>query len=509
MTRVDELPSEVLLNVCRQLREGSSEDVGDKDQASIQINAQTTATSYRQLALTNRSLCPPARESLFKSIVLGYPPPSPNPFHTTHNGVSNLAFHSVTRIMSMSAANTPLSPIDFLLRTLLENQEYGTKIEDMTLFLPNLFTAHCDNYYLFQEEPRSSRAQALSTMLGEVARYITTFDLLPSEEYTWISALQNDYPYSLVGVLLSLAPNLKRLSIFILPESERRKPFTIAYPNGRPISYLVKFFGCSPTTISTNIAATRALQNLHWLKFDGCSLGIDMHGLQYCPKLTHLALVPRARERVDFPRDWNPPTCDTEFLATQKRSLANITYLRINFSSLGTQAHTWADPWSPPQVQFLSLFPKLAHLDANATITYKKIFAANPHLYDNLETLRLDSPNLRLINPILVLPAFTFVSKLTVPHIAVHTPRSRMFVELPPSIQYLRLLDARDDAFKYLERVLQDRLVGEYEDLRKFEVVFRKSIPKSRVNAMKNRTVRRDVSFWTAVVASGIEVSVE
>jgi hypothetical protein len=243
MPRLDKLPDELLVQIASHLRPDDEHTNwgGNPEAKALFKKVQASKVNYLSLALTNKALCPSTQESLLKSVVLGFkvyikPEHDRTLLEATEQlmmtysqgyGMSRQLASPLSlpeKYQPIQVDNVPLPPMVLLLRTLLENKEYGKKIQDLTLMLPRKDTGAEEIRRLFQEVPESPKTQALSAILDQATQYITTLGLTPAHENAWISALRTDYPFSLVGLILTLAPNLQHLTILILPSQVLRAP---------------------------------------------------------------------------------------------------------------------------------------------------------------------------------------------------------------------------------------------------------------------------------------------
>jgi hypothetical protein len=180
---------------------------------------------------------------------------------------------------------------------------------------------------------------------------------------------------------------------------------------------------------------------------------------------------------------------DVEFLVKLHESYAHITHLRFDGHNMPTYSaeNPRANKFALTIPRFLSMFPKLEHLDACLPLRYSKAFTANPNLYYNLKTLVMSSQpkvNTNSNDMSTFLGKFVSVTKLKVLHDALHkdTRRCKDFAILPPSIKHLIIVNARQDVMKYVDHVLQlQKTAGEYGDLERIQIVWAAPLTTGRV----------------------------
>ncbi|KAJ4290551.1 hypothetical protein N0V90_010768 [Kalmusia sp. IMI 367209] len=312
-----------------------------------------------------------------------------------------------------------LTPLVTFARTLLERPRFGLKIRRLTIVLPNRGAAKREVDALLT----TFRAE-ISLILKKAIDYIASLDIPARFRQTWTKSLQTKFPYSLVGVILALVPNLKHLALITTPGLASDKRFDFFYD----------FFGlCARYSSHGQYLASAkhigALKSLKFINVEGAA-PFFLSSLDMFPNITTLYLLPILMQ------------------------LQVLGWMRIRSDPI--------DYYGP----LLASMPNLIHLDLQ-NIRYA--------VYVNLEDLIRHIPNPSLMKtmelsdgllrqPLQCLAAFSALEKLTIPapylilRHAYTDRRPQLFPPLPPSLKQVAITRAEPDICHCIQTMIQEKL---------------------------------------------------
>ncbi|KAJ4355571.1 uncharacterized protein N0V89_003591 [Didymosphaeria variabile] len=457
-TRLDTLPTEIIRNVLSFLKEDTPaiyDEEAETNESVFQDWFRWDSKNYRSAALVNKGLGVWSQELLVESAMICETPGA--------------------YIWGSWRSTLRASPLALFVRTLFDRPDLGPKVRQLTVLIPSQSCAKEMALYNLEE------GKPAHNILSRAAAHIKTLGIPRRLRISWTKKLRAQYPYCLIGIILTLVPNVRHVAFVLDTESFK--------DDG--IDFLCTFFGTRPTKAHHLAYFHRlgALRSVKSLIIRGPS-PVALTGLEYFPGIQDLHL------RLEFRPNRRAGLTPATISSVQFR---NVSRLRLDIQLVpkpGRLDRTHPTGYFGP---LLAAFENLMHLDLsdgprdnNRNYAYASAELILLHLNDLSRLVSLKMPR-KIAGPELestTMAMLTSLKTLTAPFRAIVNEDLDTFKSLPQSLQHLILHDAVFDTIPCVQDLMQEKATGEsMADMTRIEMWFAESFTDKSLERLRKGTM--------------------
>ncbi|KAL5413647.1 hypothetical protein PMIN04_009353 [Paraphaeosphaeria minitans] len=471
--RLDSLPAEITRNILSCLKENTDllyDDLSEINESDFQDRFALVSRNHRSASLVNRAVGPWGQDLLFHSSVL-YPS------------------HSLWWSMQHTHR------LALFARTLLERRDLGAKVRQLTIFVPGRTRAGIMSWDAEEEEG------TVTTVLKQAATYIESLPVPKKLSISWAKKLWKKYPYSLIGVILSLVSNVKNVTLVLDTE--------VTPDDG--VELLCTCFGIRPASARNlgHLQRIGVLSSVESLTVRGPSPAA-MAGLEHFPGIRdlHLRLEFRPIRRAGLKPGWLNSIPNVSNFRNVTKLRLDVQLVPMSFFASNTTPEEYFGP-------LLSTFESLKHLDLSDgprdnDREYENMSAAHilQHFSNPFQLLSLKLPRKLAGSRMLTatMKGFVNLGRLTAPFCAIVNKDLDNFATLPESLQHLVLHDSIFDTVPCVMGLLQKKMAGETStELRTIDLCFAASFTNNSLKLLREGEMFPNLG--TKAAAAGVRLT--